>query len=214
MRLSATFFASTILAVAAHAALGQATIEGRVQLPKSKAAPVMSKRYEVVTKAGVLATQPPLAVVFLEGAPAKGGELARKQVTQKDLTFIPALLPVRTGTTVDFPNEDDTYHNIFSYSPAKRFDLGRYRRDERPIPSVVFDRPGLVVLRCDIHDHMRGLVLVLDTAHFAITHPDGHFRLAGLPVGKYTLKAWVDSKTTREQPVELTDGSTLHVDFP
>src|SRR5207244_9048141 len=88
-----------------------------------------------------------------------------KQVTQKDLTFIPALLPVRVGTKVEFPSLDDTYHNIFSYSPAKRFDLGRYRPDERPVPSQVFDKLGLVTLRCDIHEHMRGLILVLNTPY-------------------------------------------------
>jgi len=137
-----------------------------------------------------------------------------KQVAQKDLTFIPALLPVRVGTKVEFPSFDDTYHNIFSYSPAKRFDLGRYRPDERPVPSQVFDKPGLVTLRCDIHEHMRGLILVLNTPYFVMTDTAGHFRLSGLPTGHYTLKAWIDSSTTREKPVDLKDGQTLQVDFP
>ena len=191
----------------------QATIEGRVELPKTHSAPVVNKRYEIVTKGGVLATSPPLAVVYLEGSFPKTA-LATKQVAQKDLTFIPALLPVRVGTRVEFPNNDDTYHNIFSYSPAKRFDLGRYRPDEKPIPSQVFDVAGLVTLRCDIHEHMRGLILVLDTPHFVTTDDDGHFRLSGLPSGRYTLKAWIDSRTTRERPVELKSGAALHVDFP
>jgi hypothetical protein len=115
---------------------------------------------------------------------------------------------------VEFPNLDDTYHNIFSYSPAKRFDLGRYRPEERPIPSVVFDVAGLVTLRCDIHEHMRGLILVLNTPYFVITDESGRFQLSGLPAGRYTLKAWIDSKTTREQPVELKSGATLRADFP
>ncbi len=194
-------------------AFAQATIEGRVELPKSHSAPVMTKRYEVVSRGGVLATNPPLAVVYLEGAESKGGSLPTKQVSQKEMNFVPTLLAVQVGTTAEFPNEDDTYHNIFSYSPAKRFDLGRYRPDERPIPSQVFDKAGLVTLRCDIHEHMRGLILVLDTPYFVTTETNGHFRLTGLPSGKYTLKAWVDSRTTREQPVELKSGSTLHVNF-
>ena len=192
----------------------QATIEGRVELPRGRSAPVMTKRYEVVTRGGVLATNPPLAVVYLETGTAKGGASATKQVTQKDMNFIPALLPIEVGTRVEFPNEDDTYHNIFSYSPAKRFDLGRYRPDERPIPAQVFDKPGLVTLRCDIHEHMRGLILVVETPHFTTTDSAGNFRLSGLPAGKYTLKAWVDSRTTREQAVELRSGATTHVDFP
>ncbi len=191
----------------------QATIEGRVALPDTKSIPVMTKRYEVVTKGGVLATNPPLAIVYLEGAPAKGGTRPTTQVAQKEMNFLPTLLAIETGTKVEFPNEDDTYHNIFSYSPAKRFDLGRYRPDERPIPSVVFDQAGLVTLRCDIHEHMLGLILVLGTPYFTTTDPDGHFRLKGLPAGHYTLKAWIDSRTIREKPVDLKAGSTLQVDF-
>ena len=82
------------------------------------------------------------------------------------------------------------------------------------MPSQVFDEAGLVTLRCDIHEHMRGLILVLDTPHFVITNPEGKFRLSGLPAGSYKLKAWINSRTTREQTVELKSGSTLHVDFP
>jgi len=190
------------------------TVEGRVELPKSHSAPVQAKRYEIVTKGGVLSTQPPLAVVYLDGSFPQPASIPTKQVAQKDLTFVPALLPVRAGTRVEFPNLDDTYHNIFSYSPAKRFDLGRYRPEERPIPIQVFDKPGLVTLRCDIHEHMRGLILVLNTPYFVMTDTDGHFRLSGLPAGHYTLKAWIDSRTTREKPAELKNGQTLHVDFP
>jgi plastocyanin len=205
---------NTVLALLPISVLAQATVEGRVELPKSHSAPVMAKRYEIVTHSGVLSTQPPLAVVYLVGSfPKRSSPLAR-QVAQKDLTFVPSLLPVQVGTRVEFPNLDDTYHSIFSYSPAKRFDLGRYRPEERPIPSQVFDTPGLVTLRCDIHDHMRGLILVLDTPYFVVTGADGRFRLSTLPAGHYTLKAWIDSKTTRERPVELKSGETLHIDFP
>jgi plastocyanin len=193
----------------------QATVEGRVELPKRHSAPVLTKRYEIVTKGGVLGINPPLAVVYLEGSFSKGGPLPTKQIVQKDLAFSPTLLPVRVGTKVEFPNlEQDIYHNIFSYSPAKRFDLGRYRPDERPIPSEIFDVAGLVTVRCDIHEHMRALILVLDTPHFVVTDNDGRYRLSGLPSGRYTLKAWVDSRTTHEQPVDLKSGSTLQVDFP
>ena len=194
---------------------GQASVEGRVELPKARSAPVVAKRYEVVTYGGVVGTNPPLAVVYLEGSFPKPANLPTKQVAQKDLAFVPALLPVEVGTKVEFPNlEKDTYHNIFSYSPAKRFDLGRYRPDEKPVPSEIFDVAGLVTLRCDIHEHMRGLILVLATPHFAVTDETGHFKLTGLPAGHYTLKAWVDSRTTREHPIDLKSGSTAHVDFP
>ena len=204
-----------VVTIGVEAALAQASVEGRVELPKSRSAPVVTKRYEIVTKGGVLAPSPPLAVVYLEGSFSKTGTLPTKQIIQKELTFIPALLPVQVGTKVEFPNlEEDIYHNIFSYSPAKRFDLGRYRPDEKPVPSQVFDVPGLVTLRCDIHEHMRALVLVLATPHFVTTDEEGRFRLSGLPAGRYTLKAWVDSRTTHEKAVDLKSGSTAHVDFP
>ena len=214
MRTRGLLWLNAVFPILPVALLASATLEGRVELPKSHSAPVQAKRYQIVTKGGVLSTQPPLAVVYLDGAFPQPASLPMKQVAQKDLTFLPSLLPVRIGTKVEFPNLDDTYHNIFSYSPAKRFDLGRYRPDERPIPTQVFDKPGLVILRCDIHEHMRGLILVLNTPRFVMTDTDGHFRLGGLPAGRYTLKAWIDSRTTREKPVELKSGETLHVDFP
>ena len=190
------------------------TIEGRVELPKSRHAPVANKRYEIVTNGGVLAPYPPFAVVYLEGKFPPAGDLPVQQMSQKDLAFVTPLLPVRTGTKVEFPNLDNTFHNIFSFSPAKRFDLGRYTAAERPIPSQIFDKAGLVTLRCDIHEHMRGLIVVLDTPHFVTTDAEGHFKLGGLPPGNYKLKAWLDSKTTLERPVELKPGPTLRVDLP
>ena len=200
-----------ILAVPCFA---ETTIEGRVELPKSRHAPVANKRYEIVTNGGVLAPYPPFAVVYLEGKFPPAGDLPVQQMSQKDLAFVTPLLPVRTGTKVEFPNLDNTFHNIFSFSPAKRFDLGRYTAAERPIPSQVFDKAGLVTLRCDIHEHMRGLIVVLDTPHFVTTDAEGHFKLGGLPAGNYKLKAWLDSKTTLERPVELKPGPALRVDLP
>ncbi|MBS0632627.1 MAG: hypothetical protein JSS11_11995 [Verrucomicrobia bacterium] len=208
------FLLILVLLSVAGLARAETVIEGTVALPKTRSAPVMNKRYEVVTKGGVVATNPPLAVVYLEGAFPKSAVQPVAQMAQKDLTFAPLLLPVQVGTRVEFPNFDDTYHNIFSYSAPKRFDLGRYRADEKPVPSQVFDVAGLITLRCDIHEHMRGLILVLDTPHFVITDAGGRYRLAGLPPGKYTLKVWLDSKTVLSRPVELAADSVLHADFP
>jgi plastocyanin len=194
--------------------LGQALIEGTVQLPKPLHPPVLNKRYGIVAYAGVLSPYPPVAVIYLEGSFPAAAAQPTAQMVQKDLTFQPSILPVLVGTKVEFPNLDDTYHNVFSYSPAKRFDLGRYRSDERPIPSEVFDVPGLVTLRCDIHEHMRALILVLDTPHFVVSDKEGIYRLDGLPPGNYVVKVWLDSRTTLERRVHLENGSALHADFP
>lgn len=214
MSLRLTFSTLALCLLWTRPGCADATIEGRVELPKTRTAPVVAKRYEVVAKGGVLSMNPPVAVVYLEGSFPRPANPATLKVEQKDLTFAPALLPVQTGTRVEFPNLDDTYHNVFSYSPAKRFDLGRYRSEERPIPSQVLDKPGLITLRCDIHEHMRGIILVLDTPHFVITDATGRFKLGGLPAGTYKLKVWLDSRTTLEREVELKNGATTHADFP
>src|SRR3954471_21459949 len=180
-------FVSVVLLCSTRTGRPSTVIEGQVELPKARHAPVVTQRYEIISKGGVLAPDPPVAVIYLEGPfPKSTGPAPVQQLVQKDLTFVPALLPIQVGTKVEFPNLDSTYHNVFSYSPAKRFDLGRYRSDERPIPSQVFDVPGLVTLRCDIHEHMRGLILVLDTPYFVTSGTDGNFRLSGLPSGHYT----------------------------
>lgn len=207
-----------LLAASATAAVSalqvETAIEGRVALPQRQTVSVPNQRYEIVARSGVLSVSPPLAVVFLEGKFTPPVIQATARMEQKGLAFHPAILPIRVGTRVEFPNLDDTYHNIFSYSSPKRFDLGRYRPDERPIPSQVFDTPGLVTLRCDIHEHMRALIVILDTPHFTLTDEAGHFRLKGVPAGRYVLKAWLDSRTMREQPVEIIEGSVHRVDFP
>lgn len=205
------FFVTSTFVVSARA---QAVIEGKVEMPKTRSTPVVNKRYEIVSKGGVLATDPPTAVVYLEGNFSKKAAPVTAQMAQKNLTFVTPLLPVQVGTKVEFPNEDDTYHNIFSYSQAKRFDLGRYRPEERPIPSQTFDTAGMVTLHCDIHEHMRGIILVLDTPHFVRSDTEGKYRLTGLPPGRYTLKAWVNSKTTLVREVDLKAGTTIRVDFP
>src|SRR6266849_2676671 len=214
MRLPGLVWFNVVFVLPSISVLADSVLEGRVELPKSHSAPVMAKRYEIVTHSDVLSTQPPLAVVYLDGSFPKQTSPPTKQIVQKDLTFIPSLLPVQVGTRVEFPNLDDTYHSIFSYSPAKRFDLGRYRPEERPIPSEAFDTPGLVTLRCDIHEHMRGLILVLNTPYFVMTDAAGRFRLDKLPAGRYTLKAWIDSRTTREKAIDLKHAQTLHIDLP
>src|SRR5207248_2435382 len=141
----------------------ETAIEGRVELPKATSVAVVNKRYQVVTKGGEVTINPPQGVVFLEGNFAPPSVPPVAQLVQKNLAFVSPLLAVQVGTKVEFPNQDDAFHNIFSLSPTKRFDLGRYRPEERPIPSQVFDKPGLVTIRCDIHEHMRAVVLVLDT---------------------------------------------------
>jgi len=189
-----------------------ASVSGTVPLPAaSPSAKVMAKRYQIVSTGGVLSTIPPVAVVWIEGKFPESGEFPTVQMVQKDFTFEPALLPIRKGTRVTFPNMDDEYHNVFSYSPAKRFDLGRYLPDERPVPGQSFDKAGMVTIRCDIHEHMRAVILVIDSPHFVLTDAEGNFHMDGIPAGEYVLKAWINSHTTLQTPILLEAGKNLQV---
>ena len=111
-------------------------------------------------------------------------------------------------------HESDIGEHAYSLMPgARRFDLGRYRKEEKPA-AVTFDTPGVIRLYCEIHDHMRGTILVLDTPYFTSTDHAGRYRLTGLPAGRYVLKAWIDENDVRELPVELRDGAVTQADFP
>jgi plastocyanin len=191
----------------------QALIEGKVTLPKSEPISVPPPRY--AGQIGEIAPpDPPRAVVYLEGqfTNAAARLAPTNEVVQLGMQFRPALLPIRVGTSVAFPNGDDFYHNVFSYSKTKRFDLGRYRKHDSP-PVEVFEKPGPVKLYCEIHQHMRGVILVLDTPYFSRTETNGLYQLQNLPAGRYQLKAWIDEKHIYEKWVELEPGRQLHVDF-
>lgn len=192
----------------------QTVIQGQVVLPMPEPPASSPPRY-VMPAGEMTPPDPPTAVVYLEGqfpAAATNTPPGTNVVWQRGMQFRPALLPVRAGTAVAFPNGDDFYHNVFSYSKPKRFDLGRYRKEDEPAMQV-FDKPGVVKMYCEIHQNMRGVILVLDTPFFTSTDTNGFFTLTNLPAGKYVLKAWADEKHYSTKPVELPAGQTLHVDF-
>jgi plastocyanin len=178
---------------------------------------MLNQRYGTTNAdAPLTPSNPPAAVVYLEGNfSAKRSQAPDRvaQMAQKNMLFAPDLVAVAIGGTVAFPNLDDTYHNVFSYSKTKRFDLGRYRKDEKPA-TVNFDKPGVVTVHCEIHDRMRGTVLVLSTPYFQKTDSSGHYRLEHLPSGQFSLKAWVNEADVRERTVDLKGGAKIQVDFP
>jgi plastocyanin len=204
------------LGLIAGSARAQVAIEGTVQLPKPSYDRGLNQRYAASNDVPMAPTNPPAAVVYLEGdfrSQLNNNSKSPAQMAQKNIAFAPDLLPVLIGTAVDFPNMDDTYHNVFSYSKTKRFDLGRFRKDEKAT-TVVFDKAGAVTIHCEIHERMRGTILVLETPYFQKTDTAGRYRLEHLPAGNYLLKAWVAGDDVRQRSVELKAGMTLHVDFP
>ena len=180
-------------------------------LQRVAAPPVSKARYPLAASYTVGAPDPPAAIVYLEGDFPRPSP-ARAAMAQQHYQFSPGLLAVPRGSVVTFPNLDDEYHSVFSYSKTKRFDLGRYARDETPA-ELTFDQAGVVRLFCEIHDHMRGTILVLDTPYFTKTDADGRYRLTNLPAGRHLLRAWLDEDSVLERPVELGVRSVLRVDF-
>jgi plastocyanin len=194
----------------------QAVVEGKVQLPPAEAGAAPNERYQSSGEVTRMPADPPMAIVYLEGtfpAKAETKDQGLVQMAQKNINFAPGLLAVQVGTMVEFPNLDDTYHNVFSYSKTKRFDLGRYRKEEKP-GVVLFDKPGVVTTHCEVHEKMRGTVLVLQTPYFQKTDREGRYRLEHLPPGHYVLKAWISENDVRSQTVELKADVPLRVDFP
>ena len=188
-------------------------ISGAVDLSSLPRAEKASVKYPGQTGGAKAAPPPaPRAIVFLRGTFPEAAKAETLVVRQRDFQFDPAVLPVRLGTTVAFPNDDSDYHNVFSYSRAKRFDLGRYLKDEAA-PTVTFDKAGTVQLFCEIHRHMRGTILVLETPHFTTTDEAGRFRLTGLPAGTYELVAWLSERRQITRAVTLTAAGSLKVDL-
>jgi len=212
--LTAVLLGTVLVSCGATSTAAAATIEGVVALPAAAAAPVAKSRYLTAANYTVGPPDAPAAVVYLDGDfPPPAGAPAVAEMAQHAYQFSPGLLAIRTGSSVRFPNLDDEYHSVFSYSKTKRFDLGRYAKGETAA-ELTFDQPGVVRLYCEIHDHMRSAIVVLDTPYFRKTDPDGRYRLTDLPAGHWVLKAWLEDDTVREQPVDLHDGAVLRVDFP
>jgi plastocyanin len=155
------------------------------------------------------------AVVVAEPlAPAAAPRTATKaSVNQKDLMFVPEILVVRTGAVVEFPNNDSVRHQVYSFSGAKRFQLSLYAGSAHA--PVVFDKPGLVTLGCNIHDGMIGYILVTDSPWFGRADKDGKITLPGLPAAEYNVRIWhprirdAAETLTRSVSVAANASSTL-----
>jgi plastocyanin len=132
-------------------------------------------------------------------------------VIQKDGTFRPHVLPVMVGTTVEWPNNDDIFHNVFSMSEAKPFDLGFYKSHE--VKRVTFDKPGRVDIFCSIHTRMSCIVLVLENPFFAVTDKNGSYEIPNLPAGTYKVKAWHERLPSQIVDVTVPVNGEISQDF-
>jgi plastocyanin len=134
-----------------------------------------------------------------------------KVLAQRDQAFSARVLPCVVGTVVDFPNMDPIYHNVFSVSPVKRFDLGKYPRGHSK--QVRFTKPGLVPVFCDIHSNMACFILVLPNRAFVKPDATGAFELPELPAGTYTVKLWHPDFGASEKTVKVPASGDVAVDL-
>ncbi|HEX7880375.1 MAG TPA: hypothetical protein VF720_13250 [Candidatus Eisenbacteria bacterium] len=192
------WMAKALLVLGALSALATlasaATVNGRINgvLPPLRKSPDLYGKYRRGQPAPDLPN--PLLVVLI---PADGSAppvvTKHPVIDQKDERFQPSALVVQTGTTVDFLNSDPFYHNVFSLSSPRKFDLGRYRKgSSRP---VTFEKPGLVRLFCDIHPSMLGYVLVSPSPWGAAASPEGNFAITDVPPGTYDVMVWHEPLT-------------------
>lgn len=192
-----------------------ATLQGKVNFSSHEVKKRKPSRYSRGAAEQTSAPQEPRAVIYIEGDfPESAFPPQDKPIElgQRDLDFESSVLPIVLGSKVVFPNYDETYHNVFSYSKTKTFDLGRYSKDEEP-QAVEFTKPGVVKIFCEIHDNMRATILVLDTPYFTVTGTGGAYSLPNLPAGEYTVKCWFSARRVLSQKVVLVEGEVNHLDF-
>jgi len=150
-------------------------------------------------------------VVYLRDAPKTPVPPMRAEIRQRNENFVPRVVAVTVGSTVDFPNDDPIYHNVFSLSRTKTFDLGRFPQGRSR--GVRFDKPGVVKVFCQIHSHMSATVMVFDHPWFAVPDEGGTFELSGVPPGMHQVTAFHERLGDTTQQIRVEGGRAASVDF-
>jgi plastocyanin len=191
-------------------------IAGRVKLtPRIKGRPLPSTAYPTRAVAAHDPTAVPEiknVVVYLKNVAFRGPlPQTRAELRQEHETFLPHVIAITRGSTVDFPNDDPIFHNVFSLSSAATFDLRRYPRGQSR--TQAFTKAGIVKVYCNIHSHMSATILVLDHPYFAIPNLDGTFELPNVPAGEYTLVGWHERVGERDVSVRVERGKIATADL-
>jgi plastocyanin len=152
------------------------------------------------------------AVVWLDAAGSPARQIRPVVLDQRNLSFEPRVMVVRVGTTVDFPNHDKVFHNVFSFRDGRKFDLGMYPAGTAK--QIVFDRPGVHRIFCNIHPHMAAYVIAVETSYFAVSDARGSFVIANVPAGTYTYHAWRAGAPILNGTVTVDGGSALDIRWP
>src|SRR5712691_8896222 len=208
--------ASLIVAAAGGQPTETGSVAGHVKLtPRIKGSALPSTAYPTRAVGGSDTHAMPEirnVVVYLKGVAFHGPLPPAKAVLrQEHETFVPHVLPITRGSTVEYPNDDPIFHNVFSLSSAASFDLRRYRRGQSR--SHVFPKPGIVKVYCHIHSHMSATILVLDHPYFTIPGTDGTFELPNVPPGEYTVVGWHERVGEQHARVRVERGKAATVDL-
>jgi plastocyanin len=147
--------------------------------------------------------------VYLEGQLPSATTAAVME--QRQRMFLPDMLVIPAGSTVSFPNRDPIFHNVFSFSKPKLFDLGNYPKDKTRV--VTFPTPGVVYVNCQLHPNMGAAIVVTPNGWATRPNSSGHFTLTGIPPGKYTIVAWHKAAGFHRRPVEVAESQTAAVQF-
>jgi plastocyanin len=150
-------------------------------------------------------------VVYVEGVPAVTSARPGATMVQAGQAFAPHVLPIVAGTTVEFPNSDPIFHNVFSLSRTRSFDLGRYPQGASK--RIRFDRPGVIQVFCHIHADMSAVILVLENSWFALADSAGNFAIEGLPPGEYRVVAWHERIRPVVKTVRVSAGAASRIDY-
>ena len=210
----AASFAVTVLAAGQSPASG--TVRGHIKLTsRARGVALPSNVYQPRAVGNHDAAAIPEiknVVVYLKSVSYSGVlPVSRSEIRQEKEAFVPRVVAVTRGSTVEFPNGDPVFHNVFSLSSAATFDLGRFPMGKRK--SATFPRAGLVKVYCHIHSHMSASILVLDHPYFTIPDLDGTFTLPDVPRGRYTIVGWHERIGERTGTVDVENGAATSVDL-
>lgn len=203
----------TTVSTRAGTILGTVRAEARPELVEGgKSGKYDSRKFKFVEKIDYAALSD--FVIYIDQAisnapPVKARTL--QVITQRDAVFRPRVLPVVAGTTVEWPNKDDIYHNVFSMSESNPFDLGLYKEPE--VKKVTFSNQGRVDVFCSIHSQMNCVILVLPNPFFATADKAGKFRIENVPAGTYKLKAWHERLPPQIQELVVPEQGEVSVKF-
>ncbi len=188
---------------------GRVTLVTRVPSMPLPAAAYPSRAVSTATPPGTPEVRN--VVVYLKTAAERELPLMKAEIAQQNETFVPHVVAITRGSSVDFPNQDPFFHNVFSLSRAASFDLGRYPRGDSRARR--FNQAGLVKVYCHIHSHMSAAIMVFDHPFFVQAGDNGTFRLDGIAPGRHQVVAWHERAGEQELPVTVAADGTATVNF-